>query len=85
MPVTESTSITLHEAMEPLDVLGASFVYDTPAARGDSAGTYTLPTGHFGSGLGRPSAPICSKYCHAHSNDLNNTAANARAAHATGH
>jgi hypothetical protein len=84
-PATALTPITLRKAMEPSGVLGANFVYDMPAAPGGSAGTYTLPTGHFGSGLGGPSALSCSKYRHTHSNDLNDTAANARAAHAAGH
>jgi hypothetical protein len=85
MPATALTPVTLRKAMEPSGVLGASFIYDMPAARGGSAGMYTLPTGHFGSSLGGPSAPICSEYRHAHSDDLNDTAANAPAAHAAGH
>jgi hypothetical protein len=57
MPVTASTPVTLHKAMEPSGVLGESFVYNTPVAPGDSAGTYTLPTGHFWI---RPKQTVCS-------------------------
>ncbi len=86
---------TLWKALDPSGLLGSSIEYtlqqgaSLATARGrplDSDGTYTLPTGHFESGLGGPSTPIHSKFLPGRPKDQDDANAlhNAWAAHEAG-
>jgi hypothetical protein len=82
-------SATPRQTSDPIGILGLAIGYGPHSeslpttARGprNSDNTYTLPTGHFGSGLGGPSTPICSEFRPAYYDEQ---AKNARAAHLAG-
>jgi hypothetical protein len=85
---------TLQKTLDPSGLLGSSIDYTSwqgaPSATAcghplDSDGMYTLPTGHFGSGLGGPSTPISNFFPgQPKDQDDANALHNARAAHEAG-
>ena len=75
---------SLRKTLDPTGVLEKDVGYGPRigmATTTASEGPYTLPTGHFGSGLGGPSTPIQSVFRPAR---RDTTAENAHAAHMTG-
>jgi hypothetical protein len=79
-----SSPMLVRKTVDPTEMLGTDIGYGPRTGMhtaSESNGLYTLPTGHFGSGLGSPSYPVqpaIRPTC------CNTTAANAHAAHMAG-
>jgi hypothetical protein len=74
-----SPPVPTRNSWDPTGLLGSTLGYSPTAIKRpplDSDGTYTLPTGHLGSGVGSPTTPIRAEFRPARHN---NQATNAQA------
>jgi hypothetical protein len=79
-----SSPMPVHKTVDPTGMLGADIGYGPRIGMhtaSESDGSYTLPMGHFGSGLGDRSSPVQPTICPTR---RDTTAANAHAAHMAG-
>jgi hypothetical protein len=83
-PAPMPSPLPNRKTVDPTGVLGTDIGYGPqsgPPVNPDSDGTYTCPTGHFGSGLGGPTLPITPTV---RPTPRDSTAENAHAAHMAG-